>query len=154
MSKTGRYRVRHIHFMKMCNLTSTEQTVIYSGFTLYSLACGLISTITSKSHKVELVIFMLMAGAGAGQVCIHLYYPLFLVSCFIFYYRLDSTNIHGCSTSQRRQKGYVSRDCVQKCEYSLTYSSSQHSKFEILPISQFVRFLGGTLTLAVGSATM
>ena len=79
MSKTGRYRVRHVHFIKMFNLMSTKQTIIYSGFTLYSLACGLISTITHKSHKVELVIFMLMAGAGAGQVCIHFDCPLFLV---------------------------------------------------------------------------
>ena len=52
---------------------SAKQTVIYSGFTLYSLACGLISTITSQSRKFELVIFMLMAGAGTGQVCIHLH---------------------------------------------------------------------------------
>ena len=50
------------------NLISTTQTIIHSGFAIWSLACGLISTITSKSHKVELVLFMLMAGAGAGQV--------------------------------------------------------------------------------------
>lgn len=56
------------HLDNFCHLTSALQTIIHSGFALWSLACGLISTITRNSHKVELVIFMLMAGAGAGQV--------------------------------------------------------------------------------------
>lgn len=70
------------HLYNFLHLTSALQTIIYSGFTLWSLACGLISTITPNSHKVELVIFMLMAGAGAGQVWVHLH-PLFPLSSFI-----------------------------------------------------------------------
>ncbi|KAF8885577.1 MFS general substrate transporter [Gymnopilus junonius] len=50
VSRTGRYR-----------------TIVHSGFAIWSVACGLISTITPRSHKVELVIFMLLAGCGAGQ---------------------------------------------------------------------------------------
>ncbi|KDR68867.1 hypothetical protein GALMADRAFT_256378 [Galerina marginata CBS 339.88] len=50
VSRTGRYRM-----------------IIHSGFAIWSIACGLISTITPKSHKVQLVIYMLLAGSGAGQ---------------------------------------------------------------------------------------
>ncbi|KAF9475914.1 MFS general substrate transporter [Pholiota conissans] len=50
VSRTGRYR-----------------TIIHTGFAIWSIGCGLISTINPHSHKVELVIYMLLAGTGAGQ---------------------------------------------------------------------------------------
>ncbi|KAF8161653.1 major facilitator superfamily domain-containing protein [Crassisporium funariophilum] len=50
VSRTGRYR-----------------NIIHSGFAVWSLACGLISTITIHSRTVALVIFMILAGSGAGQ---------------------------------------------------------------------------------------
>ena len=99
------------------NLMSAKQTIIRSGFALLSLSCGLISTITSKSHKVELIIFMLMAGVGAGQV--RILSPSIISSLNLpCHHCLDSTNIHDCSTSQCRQKGYVRRDWAQNCRYS------------------------------------
>ncbi|KAF5321749.1 hypothetical protein D9619_001273 [Psilocybe cf. subviscida] len=50
VSKTGRYR-----------------NIIHSGFAIWSIGCGLISTITTRSHKAQLVVYMLLAGSGSGQ---------------------------------------------------------------------------------------
>ncbi|TFK32430.1 major facilitator superfamily domain-containing protein [Crucibulum laeve] len=50
VSHTGRYRI-----------------IIYLGFSIWSIACGLISTVTPQSHKSVLVIYMLLAGIGTGN---------------------------------------------------------------------------------------
>ncbi|PPQ65731.1 hypothetical protein CVT24_011764 [Panaeolus cyanescens] len=50
VSKTGKYRY-----------------IIHSGFTLWSVACGLISTINPDSHKSVIAVYMILAGCGAGQ---------------------------------------------------------------------------------------
>ncbi|KAF7334952.1 MFS drug transporter [Mycena venus] len=41
--------------------------IINSGFAVWSIACGLISTIRPRSHKALLVVYMILAGVGAGQ---------------------------------------------------------------------------------------
>ncbi|KAF8189751.1 MFS general substrate transporter [Pholiota molesta] len=51
----------------MVSRTGRYTMIIHTGFALWSVACGLISTINPKSHKVELVIYMLLAGSGSGQ---------------------------------------------------------------------------------------
>ncbi|KAM6503007.1 MFS general substrate transporter [Amanita muscaria] len=50
VSRTGRYR-----------------TIIYLGFALWSVACGLTSTITPSVKTAAVVIYVLLAGIGAGQ---------------------------------------------------------------------------------------
>ncbi|KAF8878961.1 major facilitator superfamily domain-containing protein, partial [Infundibulicybe gibba] len=49
VSRTGRYR-----------------TIIYLGFAVWAVACGLISTIKPSSGKAVLMVYMLLAGIGAG----------------------------------------------------------------------------------------
>jgi hypothetical protein len=43
------------------------KTIIYCGFTVWAVGCGCLSTLNQTKPKVELVIFMLLAGMGAGQ---------------------------------------------------------------------------------------
>lgn len=50
VSKTGRYRA-----------------IVHSGFAIWSIACGLISTITPHTHQGVMVVFMLLSGLGSGQ---------------------------------------------------------------------------------------
>lgn len=50
VSRTGKYR-----------------TIIHLGFAIWAIASGCLSTITPASSKAVLVIFMLLAGVGAGQ---------------------------------------------------------------------------------------
>ncbi|KAF9445948.1 MFS general substrate transporter [Macrolepiota fuliginosa MF-IS2] len=50
VSRTGRYR-----------------TIVHSGFAIWSLACGLISTITPRTKPGVMVVFMLLSGVGSGQ---------------------------------------------------------------------------------------
>lgn len=44
------------------------QSIIYLGFTVWAIGSGLLSTITDHSGKVLPVVYMLLAGIGAGQV--------------------------------------------------------------------------------------
>ncbi|KAJ7865019.1 MFS general substrate transporter [Mycena olivaceomarginata] len=55
VSHTGHYRV-------------ITHMIINSGFAVWSIACGLISTIRPRSSKPLLVVYMILAGVGAGQV--------------------------------------------------------------------------------------
>ncbi|KAF7334954.1 MFS drug transporter [Mycena venus] len=47
--------------------TGHYRMIINSGFAVWSIACGLISTIRPRSHKALLVVYMILAGVGAGQ---------------------------------------------------------------------------------------
>ncbi|KAF8991171.1 major facilitator superfamily domain-containing protein [Cyathus striatus] len=91
VSRTGRYRI-----------------IIHTGFSLWSIACGLISTITQKSPKALLVVYMLLAGMGAGQT-------------------LQTTTVAAQASVERKDMSVVTA------------------------FRNFVRALGGTLALAVGS---
>ncbi|KAJ7136573.1 major facilitator superfamily domain-containing protein [Mycena epipterygia] len=51
VSRTGRYR-----------------TIIYLGFSLWSIASGCISTIEPRTSKAVIVVYMMLAGMGTGQV--------------------------------------------------------------------------------------
>ncbi|CCM02944.1 uncharacterized protein FIBRA_05059 [Fibroporia radiculosa] len=50
VSRTGRYR-----------------TIIHTGFSVWAVGCGLLSTVTSSTPKGLLVFYMLLSGLGAGQ---------------------------------------------------------------------------------------
>ncbi|KAJ7183008.1 MFS general substrate transporter [Mycena crocata] len=47
--------------------TGHYRTIIYLGFTIWSIACGLISTASPGLPKPVLVVYMILAGIGAGQ---------------------------------------------------------------------------------------
>ncbi|KAF7363190.1 MFS drug transporter [Mycena venus] len=47
--------------------TGHYRMIINSGFAVWSIACGLISTIQPRSPKPLLVVYMILAGVGAGQ---------------------------------------------------------------------------------------
>lgn len=42
--------------------------IIYTGFSVLSVGCGCLSTVTPSTHKGLLVFYMLMTGSGAGMV--------------------------------------------------------------------------------------
>ncbi|KAF4620905.1 hypothetical protein D9613_001218 [Agrocybe pediades] len=94
VSRTGRYR-----------------TIVYLGFSIWSIACGLLSTITPRSHRVELVIYMLIAGCGAGQT-------------------LQTTTVAAQASVPRKDMSVVTA------------------------FRNFIRLLGGALSLAVGSTIL
>ncbi|KIK80217.1 hypothetical protein PAXRUDRAFT_766505 [Paxillus rubicundulus Ve08.2h10] len=50
VSRTGRYR-----------------TIVYAGFSLGSIGCGCLSTVTQSTPRALLVFYMVLAGIGAGQ---------------------------------------------------------------------------------------
>lgn len=92
VSRTGKYR-----------------NIIHSGFALWSVACGLLSTITPSSPRAVLVVYMLLAGIGAGQTL--------------------QTTIVAAQASVPRQDVSV-----------------------VIAFRNFIRLLGGTLALAIGSS--
>ncbi|KAJ6564139.1 major facilitator superfamily domain-containing protein [Mycena capillaripes] len=47
--------------------TGHYRMIINSGFAVWSIACGFISTIRPRSPKPLLVVYMILAGVGAGQ---------------------------------------------------------------------------------------
>ena len=49
--------------------TERRQTNIYTGFAIWTVACGCLSTVTPETPEGLLVFFMLLAGTGAGGVC-------------------------------------------------------------------------------------
>lgn len=67
ISRTGRYRVSYIWMDFLVNSRS-YQTIVYSGFSIWAIGCGCISTITPSTKKGVLVVFMLLVGLGGGQV--------------------------------------------------------------------------------------
>ncbi|KAJ7032041.1 major facilitator superfamily domain-containing protein [Mycena alexandri] len=92
VSRTGRYR-----------------TIIHMGFAVWSVACGLISTIRPGSPKaVQVVVYMLLAGIGAGQ----------------------TTTVAVQASVSRRDMSVVTA------------------------MRNFIRLLGGTLSLAVASTLL
>ncbi|PPQ83724.1 hypothetical protein CVT25_006128 [Psilocybe cyanescens] len=103
VSRTGRYR-----------------NIIHSGFAIWSIACGLISTLKPHSHKVEIVIYMLLAGSGAGQT-------------------LQTTTVAAQASVSRRDMSVVT---------AFRNASNHSTKYA------FIRLLGGTLALALGSTIL
>ncbi|KAF9463988.1 major facilitator superfamily domain-containing protein [Collybia nuda] len=91
VSRTGRYR-----------------TIIHLGFAIWAIACGCLSTVTPSSHKAVLVIFMLLAGVGAGQT-------------------LQTTTVAAQASVPRKDMSVVTA------------------------FRNFIRLLGGTLSLAIGA---
>ncbi|KAF8058526.1 major facilitator superfamily domain-containing protein [Lyophyllum atratum] len=91
VSRTGRYR-----------------TIIYLGFGVWAIASGCLSTITPSSHKTVLVVYMLLAGVGAGQT-------------------LQTTTVAAQASVSRRDMSVVTA------------------------FRNFIRLLGGTLSLALSS---
>ncbi|KIJ12257.1 hypothetical protein PAXINDRAFT_14880 [Paxillus involutus ATCC 200175] len=43
-----------------------EQTIVYAGFSLWTVGCGCLSTVTESTPRALLVFYMLLAGVGAG----------------------------------------------------------------------------------------
>ncbi|KDQ56248.1 hypothetical protein JAAARDRAFT_132785 [Jaapia argillacea MUCL 33604] len=91
VSKTGRYR-----------------TIIHSGFSVWAVGCGCLSTVTPSSPKALLVFFMLLSGVGAGQT-------------------LQTTTVAAQASVSRKDMSVVTA------------------------VRNFIRLLGGTLSLAVGA---
>ncbi|KAJ7185843.1 MFS general substrate transporter [Mycena filopes] len=94
VSRTGRYR-----------------TIIHMGFAVWSIACGCISTIRPGSPKAVLVVYMLLAGIGAGQT-------------------MQTTTVAVQASVSRRDMSVVTA------------------------MRNFIRLLGGTLSLAVASTLL
>jgi len=92
VSRTGRFR-----------------GIIYSGFTLWSIACGLTSTLNENPKPGVMVAYMLLAGIGAGQT-------------------LQTTTVAAQASVPRRDMSVVTA------------------------VRNFVRLMGGTLTLPIGAA--
>ncbi|KAI5120822.1 hypothetical protein M0805_003218 [Coniferiporia weirii] len=91
VSRTGRYR-----------------SIIYLGFSVWAIGCGLLSTVNGSTREVLPVVYMLIAGVGAGQT-------------------LQTTTVAAQASVSRRDMSVVTA------------------------VRNFVRLLGGTLSLAIGS---
>ncbi|TFK32425.1 MFS general substrate transporter [Crucibulum laeve] len=91
VSRTGRYK-----------------TIIHLGFAVWSIACGLISTINPHTKKALLVIYMMLAGIGAGQT-------------------FQTTTIAAQASVSRKDMSVVTA------------------------FRNFIRLLGGSLSLAIGA---
>ncbi|KAJ7697605.1 major facilitator superfamily domain-containing protein [Mycena rosella] len=94
VSRTGRYR-----------------TIIQLGFAIWSIACGCMSTIRPGSPKAVQVVYMMLAGIGAGQT-------------------MQTTTIAVQASVSRRDMSVVTA------------------------LRNFLRLLGGTLSLAVASTLL
>jgi hypothetical protein len=126
VSRTGKYRVCYFHLYPTRKLTCCPKTIIYSGFTIWTIACGLLSTLKPGIKPAVFVVYMLLAGIGAGQT-------------------LQTTVVAAQASVSRQDMSVVTavRNVSQRA-LSTTVSD----------VSQFVRLLGGTLTLPIGSAIM
>ncbi|KAJ7590874.1 MFS general substrate transporter [Mycena floridula] len=91
--------------------TGHYRTIIYSGFAVWAIGCGCISTITPSSSQAVMVVFMLLVGLGAGQT-------------------LQTTTVAAQASVPRKDMAVVTA------------------------FRNFIRLLGGTLSLSVGSATL
>ncbi|KAJ6582971.1 major facilitator superfamily domain-containing protein [Mycena vulgaris] len=94
VSRTGRYR-----------------TIIHLGFAVWSIACGCISTVRPGTPKAVLVVYMMLAGVGAGQT-------------------MQTTTVAAQASVSRRDMSVVTA------------------------MRNFIRLLGGTLSLAVASTLL
>ncbi|KAL1747378.1 major facilitator superfamily domain-containing protein [Schizophyllum fasciatum] len=92
VSKTGRYR-----------------SIIYTGFGLYAIGNGLLSTLTPSSPKPPAIVYMIIAGCGTGMT-------------------LQTTTVAAQASVERQDVSVVTA------------------------FRNFVRLLGGTLSVTVGSA--
>ncbi|KAJ7734576.1 MFS general substrate transporter [Mycena maculata] len=88
--------------------TGHYRTIIHIGFGIWSIACGCISTVRPGTSKAVLVIYMMLAGIGAGQT-------------------MQTTTVAVQASVARRDMSVVTA------------------------MRNFLRLLGGTLSLAVAS---
>jgi len=95
----------------MISRTGHYRTIIHSGFAVWAIGCGCISTITPSSKKAVLVVFMLLVGLGGGQT-------------------LQTTTIAAQASVPRKDMAVVTA------------------------FRNFIRLLGGTLSLAIGATTI
>ncbi|KAJ7449107.1 MFS general substrate transporter [Mycena galericulata] len=91
--------------------TGHYRTIIHLGFGVWSIACGCISTIQPGTSKAVLVVYMLLAGIGAGQT-------------------MQTTTVAAQASVARRDMSVVTA------------------------MRNFLRLLGGTLSLAVASTLL
>ncbi|KAJ7834904.1 MFS general substrate transporter [Mycena olivaceomarginata] len=91
--------------------TGHYRMIINSGFAVWSIACGLISTIRPRSSKPLLVVYMILAGVGAGQT-------------------MQTSTVAVQASVPRRDMAVVTA------------------------IRNFIRLLGGTLSLAVAATLL
>ncbi|SJL15062.1 uncharacterized protein ARMOST_18544 [Armillaria ostoyae] len=87
------------------------KSMIHTGFAIWAIGCGCISTISPKLNQGAMVVFMLLSGIGAGQT-------------------LQPTTIAAQASVSRKDMSVVT-----------VFRNA----------SAFVRNLGGTLALAIGS---
>ncbi|KAK0491996.1 MFS general substrate transporter [Armillaria luteobubalina] len=92
------------------------KSMIHTGFAVWAIGCGCISTISHKSNQGAMVVFMLLSGIGAGQT-------------------LQPTTIAAQASVSRKDMSVV----------TVFRNASAAS------LQAFVRNLGGTLALAIGS---
>ncbi|KAM6503005.1 Major facilitator superfamily domain containing protein [Amanita muscaria] len=92
----------------LVSITGKYRVIIHTGFALWSIACGLLSTITPHSPRAVLVVYMLFAGIGAGQT-------------------LQTTTVAAQASVTRQDVSVVTA------------------------FRNFIRQLGGALSLAIGS---
>ncbi|KII87983.1 hypothetical protein PLICRDRAFT_112038 [Plicaturopsis crispa FD-325 SS-3] len=94
VSRTGKYR-----------------TIVHLGFTVWAVGCGCLSTVTVTTKKPLLVLYMVLAGIGAGGT-------------------LQTTTVAAQASVSRKDMSVVTA------------------------VRNFVRLLGGTLSLAIGSTVI
>ncbi|OSX61679.1 hypothetical protein POSPLADRAFT_1046967 [Postia placenta MAD-698-R-SB12] len=93
---------------QLVSRTGKYRTIIHTGFSVWAIGCGCLSTVTSNTPKGLLVFFMLLSGLGAGQT-------------------LQTTTVAAQASVSRRDMSVVTA------------------------VRNFVRLLGGTLSLALGA---
>ncbi|KAF7353979.1 MFS drug transporter [Mycena venus] len=113
VSRTGRYR-----------------TIINLGFAVWSIACGCISTIRPGSPKAVLVVFMMLAGIGAGQTM--------RKSDVVFQHKFRTID-------------FQIHNCTETTTVAVQASVSRRDMSVVTAMRNFIRLLGGTLSLAVAS---
>jgi len=55
-------------YPELLKLIISLKAIVYSGFAIWSLACGLISTMTRHTHQSVMIVFMFLSSIGSGQV--------------------------------------------------------------------------------------
>ncbi|KAJ7918406.1 major facilitator superfamily domain-containing protein, partial [Mycena leptocephala] len=91
--------------------TGHYRTIIHLGFAVWSIACGCLSTVRPGTSKAVLVVYMMLAGVGAGQT-------------------MQTTTVAVQASVSRRDMSVVTA------------------------MRNFIRLLGGTLSLAVASTLL
>ena len=94
--------------------TGKYRAIVYSGYSTMAIGCGLLSTVNNKTHKVPLVVYMILTGIGVGQVRTSHLRVMLYVSEII---SLDDADNYGSGSSKRPSERHVRRDRGAKCAY-------------------------------------